>query len=429
MKTEHSKKSDRTRRFFQGYWRAIRTFRISLFFVLVLFTGACGSEGDPAVPLSVGDFKFDGPHGSDGARIEKVGENHFKIELGDAPNQPGWPNKLNFEITDHARGNDLVLDVSFDGGPGMSFNEYFQSWSYDRQTWHPVLWERGHRDSPQEDRLVFGEFEQDRVFVGTQLPLSFEEAEKLLQAWDQHPDATLHTVGESLQGRPLYRLEITSSDSDIPRSDRWVHYMANQHPGEHNSQWRIAGVAEWLLSDDGQEARENSIVHLILYMSPDAAHHGWYRVNEEGVDMNRSFSPTGANQEEQAHEAYYWQRDLEEIMASESPVTTIWAMHTWQGLVEPLLRRGPEFGDHVGPWTELRDRLLEADPDSLIKPLALREGEPSYGNVSWSDGPNHQFGMTAILCEGGSHLYTKEENMSSGRAIIEALTSFYSGRR
>lgn len=427
MQTDDS--NDSTLRHSTRGWLAATPTLMITGWILFLLVAACGSAEESVEPLSVEDFKFDGPHGSAGARISEVTENHFEVELAAAPNQPGWPNKLNFEIIDNAKGNDLILDVSFDGGPGMSFNEYFQSWSYDRESWHPVLWERGHDESPQEDRLVFDEFEEDRVFVGTQLPLSFEEAERMLEEWDRHPDATLHTVGESLQGRPLYRLEITSSNSDIPRSERWVHYMANQHPGEHNSQWRMAGVAEWLLSEEGRQARENSIVHLILYMSPDASHHGWYRVNEEGVDMNRSYSPTGANEDEQAHEAYFWQRDLEAIMASEAPVTTIWAMHTWQGLVEPLLRRGPEFGERVGPWTELRDRLLEADTDSLIKPLALREGESSYGNVSWSDGPNHQFGMTAILCEGGSHLYTKEENKSSGRAIIEALTSFYSGTR
>lgn len=397
---------------------------VALIFIGSIILPGCESGSS----LSVEDFNFDGPHGSDGARIEKMGENHFKVALAHAPNHPEWPNKLNFEITQNAKGNDLRLEVEFDGGPGMSFNEYFQSWSYGRQQWQPIHWEKGKQESPQHDILTFPTFEEDQVFVGTQVPMSFKEAEKLLKEWAEYPDASLKTIGESIQGRPLYRLEINDAQSPVSPEDRWVHYFANQHPGEHNSQWRMAGMVDWILSEEGADYRQKNISHFIFYMSPDASTHGWYRVNGEGVDMNRSYRAEGTHPEEQTHEAYQWQRDLEELMDSNTPVTSIWAMHTWQGIVEPLLREGPEMGSVLGPWTDFRDIMEENDPDNLIKPLAVREGMPGYGATSWSDGPHKQFGATSILCEGAGSLYTKEANIRSGEIIIESIAAYYDKR-
>jgi hypothetical protein len=393
-------------------------------FLAVIHTG-CSGEADRVALLTVEDFYFDGPLGSDGAQIAKIDTNHFKITLDHAPDNTQWPNKVNFEIRQNAKGNDLKLEVEFDGGPGMSFNEYHQSWSYDGENWQPVHWEKGFRESRQYDVLEFPVFEEDRVYVGTQVPMSFETAEAMKQEWAEHPHATLHTIGESMQGRPLYRLEITDPDSPVAPEQRWGHYFANQHPGEHNSQWRMKGMADWILSDEGDEFRQRNVAHFIFFMSPDAPTHGWYRVNEEGVDMNRSYRAEGSDPDEQTHEAYLFQRDLEELMASETPITTIWAMHTWQGIVEPLLRVGPEMGTTLGPWEDFAGIMASNDPDTLIKPLAVRDGEPSYGSVSWSDGPHRQFGISAVLCEGGSTFYTSEKNMESGEILIRSIDEYY----
>lgn len=112
-------------------------------------------------------------------------------------------------------------------------------------------------------------------------------------------------------------------------------------------------------------------------------------------------------------------------MDSELPVNTLWGHHTWGGPVEPLLYFAED--ERTGPWTTWRDILLDLAPDTLIKPLATREGEPGYGDISWEYGPHAQFGITAILCEGGGSVYTKEENKLSGRLLIESLAQFYKG--
>lgn len=397
---------------------------VSTFFTGMIASG-CANEEETVSLLTTADFRFDGPLGSQGAQIAQIDTNHFKMTLDHAPNQPEWPNKVNFEILQNAKGNDLSLEVEFDGGPSMSFNEYAQSWSYNGKDWNPIHWEYGRDESPQRDILKFPVFEEDNLYVGTQVPMSFQDAEEMKKKWAEHPNASLHVIGESILGRPLYRLEITDDESPVAPENRWGHYFANQHPGEHNSQWRMAGMVDWILSEEGDDFRQRSVSHFIFFMSPDAPTHGWYRVNQEGVDMNRSYRPEGSNREEQTHEAYLWQKDLEELMASETPITTIWAMHTWGGIVEPILRPGPEMGSVLGPWSEFRDMIKQNDPDTLVKPLEVREGMPGYGAVSWTEGPHQQFGISAILCEGAGAFDTKEKNIESGEVLINSISDYY----
>ncbi len=387
--------------------------------VLLLFLAATAS----AAELSVADFSFEGTLGSAGATIARVDTNHFRVTLGHAPEHPKWANKVQFQILRNAKGNALQLDVVFPGGNYYRFNEYFYSWSYDGAHWNPVHWQKDEKDSKKGDTLLFPVFAQDTVYVGHQVPMSYEELMALVKQWQTHPAVTVHTLGQSLGGRDIIRLEITDPNSPHPRNKRWVHYIANQHPGEHNAQWRMAGMLDWLLSDEGAGCRRRSIAHFILMMSPDAPSQGWYRVNAQGIDMNRSYRAEGSDAAKQAHEAYIVQRDLECIMASDAPVTDLWSMHTWSGDVEPILQPGPEIGTVLGPWTQWRDILERHDTFNQIKPIKVNKKKPTY--TYWTHGPQKQFGITAMLCEGASTLYTKQENVNSGIAIMKSIAEYY----
>lgn len=387
---------------------------------LVISVMGCSQKKE----LNESDFNFNGPLGSDGAVIKKLGENVFQVTLSHPPNQPEWSNKVNFEITGNAKGNDLTLIV--EGPPRYALNEYFYSWSYDQENWNPVHWKSGHRVSPKRDTLIFPVFEQDKVWVGHQVPLSWEQAEQFITGISSHSDVQVDTLGKSLGGRNLYRVIITDAAGDVPAGKRWVHYITNPHPGEHNAQWRIIGMIEWLLSEEGADMRKRSISHFVLMMSPDSPHMGWYRVNAQGVDMNRSYFAGGADSVNQAHESYILQKDLEALMATETPVTTLWGMHTWGGIVEPLVYFTED--DRLGPFSEWKEILQSLDPDTLIKPLALREAT-AYGGSTWEYGPHEQFGITGVLCEGGGAIYTKEENKESGRILMKSLALYYKGTK
>jgi hypothetical protein len=378
--------------------------------------------------LSTSDFRFDGPFGSEDAVIERVGTNHFKVVLGHAPEHPTWCNMLQFQILRNAKGNRLRLDVYFYGGDAYRFNHYsHSSWSYDGINWQPIKWQKETKESRKGDTLLFPEFEENTVYFGHQVPMSYENVVEMMEKWNKHPHASVHTLGKSLGGRNIYRLEITNPQSLYPRNQRWVHYFGNQHPGEHNAQWRMVGMIEWLLSDAGTDCRRRSISHFILMMYPDGPSHGWYRVGLQGVDGNRSYLVTGADKEKQAHEAYITQKDLEELMVSEAPVTDLWSMHTWGGIVEPIMHPGPEMGTVLPSWTKLKNTIKQNDPDQLVKPLAVRE-EPD-NTTQWNSGPHVQFGITTVLCEGAGNIITKKDNMASGAVLMKSLARYYQGTK
>ena len=391
-----------------------------------LTTALIDARPAAAAELSAGDFKFDGPLGSQGAKIERLAANHFKITLGHAPNQPTWCNMLYFQITRNAKGNKLRVDVEFPGGDAYRFNHNAATWSYDADRWQAIRWCDPGQPAKRGDSLLFPEFTGDVVFFGAQVPISFEKMEQLIGRWARHPHVTVHVLGKSLGGRKLYRLEITDPESPHPKASRWVHWFGNQHPGEHNSQWRIVGMIDWLLSDEGRDSRRRSVCHFVPMTSPDGPSGGWYRVNAQGVDMNRSYFSGGANKENQAHEAYVVQRDLEDLMASDSPVTDLWSMHTGGGPVAPILVPGPEVGSTVGPWEQFKDALLKNDPKGLVEPLTTR-GKPTGAKTTWNEGPHVQFGISNVLCEGTGDWTSKEDCLESGAVLMKALSQYYRG--
>lgn len=399
--------------------------RIFMSFSIVLLLGLTSAWGE--AELRESDFSFSGPLGSEGTSIARKGPNHFEMTLGHAPNHNAWANKAQFTLT-NAKGKSLRLDVTFPGKAEYYFNEYFYSWSYDAKTWTPILWEQGYQKATSSDTLVFPVFEQDTVYVGHQVPMSYEDLCGLIQEWSKHPCVTVASLGQSTGGRDLWRITITDPKSPNPPSQRWSHYVINLHPGEHNAQWRMAGMIDWLLSDAGADARTRMICHFVPMSSPDAPSKGWYRVNVSGVDMNRSYFASGSDAAKQTHEAYLAQRDVEQFMASETPITTLWGMHTWQALVEPILCPGPEMGTTLGPWTELRDIMERNDATNLIKPLATAVPKKTEG-THWDIGPHLQFGISTFLCEGAGSTYTRQDNTDAGAIIMKSLAAYYKGVR
>jgi hypothetical protein len=257
--------------------------------------------------------------------------------------------------------------------------------------------------------------------------MSYEDTERLIARWRKDPSVRVYVLGKSLDGRNLCRLSITDPQSPLPAKSRWVHYFANQHPLECNSQWRMVGMIDWLLSEEALSVRQRSICHFVLMMSPDAPSHGWYRTNVQGVDMNRSYRIEGADETQQAYEAYVFQRDFEALMRSEAPVTTAWSMHTWQGLMEPIVRgQGPEMGNGVGPWQELRTAMAKYDVQNLSKLLSAKPEPAPAGH--WDCGPFHQFGITSVIVEGASH-FDMRQDLGCGVGLMQAIADYYRGTR
>lgn len=419
------------------------------YILLASFLGA-PSAFTEAPPLTAADFTIDYQFGSRNSRVEQVGENHFAFHRGKSLEGDNRTSAPQFEIHRGIRGRQVTIDIHGLGAPSWGSGERSQhnmhlAYSLDGRTWTPVLQEvirvdeEGRRLSPdasegkQVSRVVLGPFDSDSLYFGWQIPLSHELAEKLYREWASDPRTarlvTVNELGKSIGGRTLYRLEITDPESDVPRADRWVHWVSSAHPHEGKARWRVAGLIDWLLSADpaAADSRRRSIWHVTIMMNPDGVDHGFTRVNMQNIDMNRAYRVAGSHPS-QAHEGFIYQREIERIMASGEPLITFTDMHVWGGRVEAMIHLGPEFGSgpgKIGEWTALRETIKRQDPKGLYKDLATRNG----GATVWDGGVFRQFGITSSLVEGGGLIDSQADNIEAGRVYGRAYSKFYRGTK
>ncbi|KAK9918404.1 hypothetical protein WJX75_003872 [Coccomyxa subellipsoidea] len=102
----------------------------------------------------------------------------------------------------------------------------------------------------------------------------------------------LFSVGDSVEGRPLWALEI-SSRPGIEEAKPSFKYVANMHGDEPSGRQLLLAVAEWLCANHATDERAKRIVeemHLFLLptMNPDGFERR-QRPNARHVDLNRDF--------------------------------------------------------------------------------------------------------------------------------------------
>lgn len=421
--------------------RDMATKIISAAFVFICAAAATASETAPpasrpatasapadVAELEVGDFSFTGSMGCPGAKIEKLGRNHFRVAAGRVdpklmPRVVSNPTKdrnlmdrvIGLTILRHAKGNDLRLD-------GIGTTKVF-AWSYDEMEWHGV--------KAENYSLKFPVFEQDRVTIGPQICFPHETLMKKIDIWKKNPAVSVVILGQSIQKRDIPRIVITDPNSPNPAQKRWSHLFMNQHPTENNARWRMVGMIQWLLGDDpaAKDFLQRSICHFELMITPDGPANGWTRTNAEGMDMNRCYRLKGADANEQTHEAYIVQKDIETLMASDCPLTSVWGLHTDNNAqLKITIIKGPE-GDNdkmLGPWKGLPEAIKRADKLDLLKPPNL-SGPVEAKATYWNAAVNLQFGITNVLVEGGQDFDSAEKNMAAGEAIIRGVAEFYKG--
>ncbi|MDD4102480.1 MAG: SUMF1/EgtB/PvdO family nonheme iron enzyme [Kiritimatiellae bacterium] len=377
--------------------------------------------------LSASDFSFDGPLGSRGATVEKLGHDHFRVNLTTAPGSSDWSNMCQFMITNNAVGAAPMVEFAdytvwaTSGGNEKSGMRRFGSWSYDMQEWHPLL----PVNVNNKATLVFPAFTQNTVYFGGEVPMAYETMLELIDGWQAHPDVTVTNIGTSVEGRAIYRVTVTAAESPYTLAQRWGHHFVNQHCYEYNAQWRIASMLDWFLSEAAASYRQKHVGHFVLQMNVDGAHNGFGRVNCEGIDMNRSYSTNGWA-DNLTTESRAVQKDLEQLAASATGIVTTWSMHTWEGRqTESMVRPGPEMGTTQGPWTEFRDILQGNDPNNLFK--VLYNVTSPLTPATWTSGTHGQFGNTAFCIEGAGNLYSHAEVLETGRVLMQSLMEYYKG--
>ena len=100
-------------------------------------------------------------------------------------------------------------------------------------------------------------------------------------------DLTYSVLGQSTQGRPLYKIE--SRDEN---NNEWVVILGRQHPPEITGALALFPFVETLLSTSkiSQRYLAKYNVLVIPNINPDGVHAGNWRSNANGLDLNRDWN-------------------------------------------------------------------------------------------------------------------------------------------
>lgn len=111
---------------------------------------------------------------------------------------------------------------------------------------------------------------------------------------------SITSIGNSLQGRPIHKVQLT--DSSVPDAGKkrvWIH--AGIHPSETTSYFTVEGFVEWLLSGDpfAEVLLDRSLIELLPMVNPDGVFLGNYRTTANSVNLENEWtSPYASTQPE-----------------------------------------------------------------------------------------------------------------------------------
>ena len=161
--------------------------------------------------------------------------------------------------------------------------------SCDRQNWFRV-------DTQFDGQVMTVAFtpEKQVIYFAYFEPYSYERHLDLLGSAAASDHVESQHLGQTLEGRDMTLLKITSTAGDIPAKQRkkiWL--IARQHPGEAMAEWFVEGFLERLLDSDDPVAKvllQQCIFHVVPHMNPDGAVRGNLRTNAVGANLNREWA-------------------------------------------------------------------------------------------------------------------------------------------
>lgn len=185
-----------------------------------------------------------------------------------------------------------------------------------------------HEVATDSDRIAF------------HFPYTSAMAYAKIDEWDDHPDVSRNTLGNSIQGRPIEFLRIT----DAPEGDYsgrigvWI--IGRQHSAEVTASFTVEGLMDYLLSDedDARAIRSSAVVNIVPMVNPDGVDLGNYRDNAAGINLNRVWNDT-ANMTT-SPEVMLVQTEIDNWVAAGHPYDLFLDFHSTSGA-------NPHFAFHL----------------------------------------------------------------------------------
>lgn len=243
---------------------------------------AAGEPTAPAGPTGAVSADFEG---GALAAWEHAEDGGFDVTLATAPG--GHSHWYSFRILGR-RGVET---------PVRFLNSQSADWESAWPVERPVVSEDDGATWQRIDRAAYSGFffrfrytpASDRSWIASTVPYDFSRWTARFAALKEHDLVSrAEVIGVSLEGRPVHHV-VVGGGGDDPVPAIWV--IARQHPDETPASWMLEGLLEWLLSGspDAAALLSRVSVHLVPFMNPDGAVHGFQRVNTAGVDLNRQW--------------------------------------------------------------------------------------------------------------------------------------------
>ncbi|MCU4926924.1 M14 family zinc carboxypeptidase [Halobacteria archaeon AArc-dxtr1] len=176
---------------------------------------------------------------------------------------------------------DNVDDIRDDRVP----SDYNLLWTTDVDD--PDSWQR-FEDSPPIWSKSFGP-DENTVYVLIWPSLNYQNTVDYAQKLDEHDEVTLDVIGQSQEGRDVYRMAI--SDPEVPDSDKLKFPIFSRiHPGESLISYTFEGMVDYILDvfqDPDIEFEEDYNFLCYPHLHPDGMYHGWDRYDADERDFNR----------------------------------------------------------------------------------------------------------------------------------------------
>ena len=134
-------------------------------------------------------------------------------------------------------------------------------------------------------------FSHENVWIAYTFPYTFTKLEQFLSGIGNHPAVNINAFGNSVQGRPLYMVEIKEPGPDADnRPTVWI--IGRQHSFETGGTWALHGLLEFITSNQPEALaiRRQLNFRLCPMVNPDGVVNGGTRFNASGVDLNRHWN-------------------------------------------------------------------------------------------------------------------------------------------
>jgi len=282
-------------------------------------------------------------------------------------------------------------------------------------------------------------FTTDTARVAFHYPYTWTHLQGRVHEWSAHPDCVADVIGQSVQGRDLYRLRITDNPGGPDAGKIGVWIISRQHAAEVTGSYVMDGFIDFLLSEEPEALalRHGAVFNLVPMVNPDGVVFGNYRDNASGLDLNRQWNSTSPSA---SPEVYYVTLVISQWVSQGHPYHFFADFHSTSGefphysyhptssvqpplyptpatyaadcltLVQLVNSYAPHFNPTLGLSGDLDTRLSRQNQMMAYGVLALLL-EAGYSRVNYGPTP------TAYM--------TVDHHREVGRAVALSIREYY----